>query len=97
MGLRNIDYDKNFNHRHKQKVKSGQAEQLVLLILHAEVGQPRILVSQQGIKILKNKKVLLVHGLRSIPQKFQPSAINIKYRCGQADQLVLLIVCAEVG
>ena len=45
----------------------------------------------------ENKKIVLVEGLRNIPQKFQPSAINRKYRCGQANQLVLLILLAEVG
>ena len=54
--------------------------------------------SQKSLKILKNKrKVLLTWGLRNLPQIFQPSAINKKYRCGQTKELVLLILLAEVG
>ena len=40
----------------------------------------------------KIKKVLLVQGLRNVSQKFQPSAVNRKYRKGQAAQLILLIL-----
>ena len=48
-------------------------------------------------KDFKNKKVPLVLGLRNLPQKFLPSALNKKYRSGQAEQLELLISRAEVG
>ena len=43
------------------------------------------------------KNVFLVHGLRNVLQKFKTYAMIRKYRSGQAEQLVLLIVRAEVG
>ena len=45
----------------------------------------------------KIKKVLLYQGLRNVSQKFQPSALNRKYGKGQAEQLIILILLAEVG
>ena len=39
-----------------RKYKSGQADQLVLLIVRAEEGYLGTLVSRQQINILKNKK-----------------------------------------
>ena len=38
------------------------------------LGVTLTLVCQQQMKILKNKKVLLVQGLRNVSQKFQTSA-----------------------
>ena len=48
-------------------------------------------------RFLKIKKVLLIQGLRNVSQKFQPSAVNRKSRKGQAEQLILSILFAEVG
>ena len=45
----------------------------------------------------KIKKVLLFQGLRNVSQKFQPSAVNRKYRNSQTEHLILLILLAEVG
>ena len=44
---------------------------------------------------MKNKKVLLAQGLRNVSQKFQPPAVNRKYRNGQAEQLILLMLFVE--
>ena len=44
---------------------------------------------------LKNKKNVLVYGPRNVPQIFKIFAMIRKYRSGQAEQLVLLIVRAE--
>ena len=81
----------------KQKVYKWPGWQLVFLILRAEEGQILTIVSRERYKILKDKRMLLVYGLRNVPQKFQPSAINRKYKSGQAEQLVLSILLADVG
>ena len=57
-------------------------------ILRAEVRYIWTLVSQQRIKVLKNeKRFFLISGLIYVPQRFQTSAMNRKYRSGQADNL----------
>ena len=48
-------------------------------------------------KFWKTKKAFLVYGLSNVSQKFETSDMIRKYRSGQAEQLVLLILRAEVG
>ena len=35
----------------------------------------------------REKKMLLVQGLRNVSQKFQPSAVNRKYRKGETEKI----------
>ena len=55
---------------------------------------PCISATNQYFK--NEEKVILDYGRRNVSQKFQIPAMIRKYRCGQAEQLVLLIVRTEV-
>ena len=79
------------------KYRSGQADNIGTFDFTCRGGvtlNPCISATNQD---LKNKKVLLAYGLRNIPQKFQPSAINRKYRSCQGEEFVFLILLAQMG